>query len=119
MQSPADLNQAIQAMQREMQKALEDIKQKEAQMKELEGKENATNQEIKKDDGSIRQKQQEILHLQQDMDTRKREMAAEDKNLAQLKHEIERLKLEQIQKTNAINNLVRQQKDALSQVNKH
>jgi chromosome segregation ATPase len=117
MQNANDVNQAIQALQREMQKVVADMRQKENLLKETASKANLYSQEIKNDDAQVHQKQQEILRLQQDMDVKKREIAETDKVANRIKQEIERLKLEQIQKNNAVGNLNREQKDALNRVN--
>ena len=115
MQNPTDLNQAIDALKREMDRVIKDIKEREDQIKEIEAKNNAINMEIKTEDALIRQKQQEILHLQQDMENKKRELALALRNEATVKHDVERFKLEQMQNTNKVGNLTREQKQALDQ----
>jgi hypothetical protein len=117
MQNPDEFNQQIQALQRELQKEIEEVKQKENALHETTAKTNQFKENIKNDDTQIHQKQQEILRLQQDMEARKRDIVENEKNINRLKGEMERIKLMEIQKNNQVGDLTRKQKDALARQN--
>ena len=115
MPNPTESNQQIQNVERELQKGLEEIRQKEAQIKEIENRNNALTMDVRKADTTIRQKQQEVLHAQQEMDAKKREIDASSRNSDILKQSVARLKLDQLQKTNTMNTLIHQQKESAAQ----
>jgi uncharacterized small protein (DUF1192 family) len=117
MQNVADLNQAISALEREMQKALQNITQKEGMLKEMHSKGDLLKSEIKQHDAEIKQKEQEVLRLRQDIDMKNREFADNEKVSNRLNQEIGRLKLEHVQKNNTVGDLTRQQKDAAARQN--
>ena len=61
MQNPGDLTQAIQALERELSKATQDMTQKDNDLKQTREKSLSLQQEITASEGQIKQKEQEIL----------------------------------------------------------
>ena len=118
MQSSSDLNQALQSLQLQTKKDLEEIHTKEEVRRHTEQDTLTLTNEIQKLENDIHLAEQSILKMKQEIGLKKRKIEENKKIIAKAMQDVSHLQLEARVNQNKLSNTERDYREGLAQASK-